>query len=78
MRRHEQLSLEQPYIKHSHAQELAKISQILSLHPAIAEGVGQDLVSGLACPHTGARGMQTQDLADLRQFLGVGLIARQA
>ena len=57
MRRHEQLSLEQPYIEHSHAQELAKISQILSLHPAIAEGVGQDLVSGLACPHTGARGM---------------------
>ena len=57
MRRHEQLSLEQPYIEHSHAQELAKISQILSLHPAIAERVGQDLVSGLACPHTGARGM---------------------
>ena len=57
MRRHEQLSLEQPYIEHSHARELAKISQILSLHPAIAERVGQDLVSGLACPHTGARGM---------------------
>ncbi len=57
MRRHEQLSLEQPYIEHSHARELAKISQILSLHPAIAEHVGQDLVSGLACPHTGARGM---------------------
>ena len=35
MRRHEQLSLEQPYIEHSHAQELAKISRILSLHPAI-------------------------------------------
>ena len=57
MRRHEQLSLEQPYIEHSHAEELAKISQILSLHPAIAEGVGQDLVCGLACPQTGARGM---------------------
>ena len=57
MRRHEQLSLEQPYIEHSHARELAKISQILSLHPDIAEFVGQDLVRGLACPQTGARGM---------------------
>ncbi|MFH1764130.1 MAG: ISNCY family transposase [Gemmatimonadota bacterium] len=57
MRRHEQLSLEQPYIEHSHAAELAKISQILSLHPDIAELVGQDLVRGLACPQTGARGM---------------------
>jgi IS5 family transposase len=57
MRRHEQLSLEQPYIEHSHSRELAKISQILSLHPAIAELVGQDLVRGLSCAHTGARGM---------------------
>jgi len=57
MRRHEQLSLDQPYIEHSHAAELAKISQILSLHPDIAELVGQDLVRGLACPQTGARGM---------------------
>ena len=30
MRRHEQLSLERPYIEHSHAAELAKISQIPS------------------------------------------------
>ena len=57
MRRHEQLLLERPYIEHSHARELAKISQILSLHPDIAELVGQDLVRGLACPQTGARGM---------------------
>jgi len=57
MRRHEQLSLEQPYIEHSHAAELATISQILSLHPGISELVGQDLVRGLACPQTGARGM---------------------
>lgn len=57
MRRHDQLSLEQPYIEHSHATELAKISQILSLHPAIADLVGQDLVRGLVCPQTGARGM---------------------
>jgi IS5 family transposase len=57
MRRHEQLSLERPYIKHSHAAELATISQILSLHPDIAELVGQDLVRGLSCPQTGAPGM---------------------
>ena len=57
MRRHEQLLLEQPYLEHSHATELATISQILSLHPDIAELVGQDLVQELACPHTGARGM---------------------
>jgi IS5 family transposase len=57
MRRHEQLSLEQPYIEHSHAAELATISQVLSLHPAIAELVEQDLVRGLTRPETGARGM---------------------
>ena len=57
MRRHEQLSLEQPYIEHSHAAELATISQVLSLHPDIARLVGQDLVRGLACPQTGAPGM---------------------
>ena len=57
MRRHDQLSLEQPYIEHSHATELGKISQILSLHPDIADLVGQDLVRGLVCPQTGARGM---------------------
>jgi IS5 family transposase len=57
MRRHEQLSLEQPYIEHSHATELATTSQVLSLHPAIAELVEQDLVRGLTRPETGARGM---------------------
>lgn len=57
MRRHEQLSLEQPYIEHSHAAELATISQVLSLHPAIAELIEQDLVRGLTRPETGARGM---------------------
>lgn len=67
MRRHEQLSLEQPYIEHSHAEELAAISQILSLHPDIAELVGQDLVRGLACPHTGARGMSGDQV--LRVFV---------
>ena len=57
MRRHDQLSLEQSYIEHSHATELAKISQILSLHPALADLVEKDLVRGLVCPRTGARGM---------------------
>jgi IS5 family transposase len=57
MRRHEQLSLEQPYIEHSHSKELATISQILSVHPAIAELVGQDLIRDVTFPHTGARGM---------------------
>ncbi len=57
MRRHEQLSLDQPYIDHGHAAELAAISEVLSLHPAMAQLVEQDLVRGLACPHTGAQGM---------------------
>ncbi|MEE8147949.1 MAG: ISNCY family transposase [Longimicrobiales bacterium] len=57
MRRHEQLSLERPYIEHNHAGELAKISQILTLHPDMAKLVEQDLVRGLKCPETGARGM---------------------
>ncbi|MDK1046435.1 MAG: hypothetical protein QGM45_12230 [Anaerolineales bacterium] len=57
MRRHEQLSLERSYIEHSHAVELAKISQILTLHPGMSELVEQDRVRGLKCPETGARGM---------------------
>jgi IS5 family transposase len=57
MRRHEQLSLEQPYIEHSHAAELATISQILAHHPDIAKLVEQDLVRGLKSPETGAPGM---------------------
>ena len=57
MRRHEQLSLDRPWIEHSHAAELAKISQILTLHPAMSELVEQDLVRGLKSPETGARGM---------------------
>lgn len=57
MRRHEQLSLDRPWIEHSHADELAEISQILTLHPDMAKVVEQDLVRGLKCPETGARGM---------------------
>ena len=57
MRRHEQLSLDRPWIEHSHAAELAKIGQILTLHPGMSELVEQDLVRGLKSPETGARGM---------------------
>jgi len=57
MRRHEQLSLDRPWIEHSHAAELAKMSQILDDHPRMAEFIEQDLVGGLKRPQTGARGM---------------------
>src|SRR5215217_154459 len=57
MRRHEQLSLTQPWIDHSHARELKAISRILDEEPGIAERVGQDLVHGVKNPATGARGM---------------------
>ena len=57
MRRHEQLSLDRPWIKHSHASELAKISEILSSHPDMAELIEQDLVRGVRHPERGARGM---------------------
>lgn len=57
MRRHEQLSLTQPWIGHSHARELEQISRILDEEAGIAERVGQDLVRGVKRPETGARGM---------------------
>ena len=57
MRRHEQLSLDRPWIEHSHAEELAKISQILDSHAGIAERIEQDLVRGVRRPERGARGM---------------------
>ena len=57
MRRHEQLSLDRPWIDHSHAAELAKMSQILDSHPGIAELIEQDLVRGVRHPERGARGM---------------------
>jgi len=62
MRRHEQLSLDRPWIEHSHATELAKMSQILTLHPGMAELVEQDLVRGLKRPQTGARGMSGEQV----------------
>jgi transposase, IS5 family len=57
MRRHEQLLLDRPWIEHSHADELAKMSQILDSHPGMAELIEQDLVRGVRHPDRGARGM---------------------
>ncbi len=57
MRRHEQLSLDRPWIEHSHAGELAKMSEILDSHPGMAQLIGQDLVLGVRHPERGARGM---------------------
>ena len=57
MRRHEQMSLDRPWIKHSHADELAKMSQILDSHGVMAELIEQDLVRGVSHPERGARGM---------------------
>ncbi|MCH7530701.1 MAG: transposase [Gemmatimonadetes bacterium] len=57
MRRHEQLSLDRPWIEHRHASELAKMSQILDSHPDMAELIEQDLVRGVCHPERGARGM---------------------
>ena len=57
MRRHEQLSLDRPWIEHSHAEELAKMSQILDHDPAMSELIEQDLVRGVRHPERGTRGM---------------------
>ena len=57
MRRHEQLSLDRPWIEHSHAEELGKVSQILDGHPGMAELIEQDLVRGVRHPEWGAQGM---------------------
>jgi transposase, IS5 family len=57
MRRHEQLSLDQPWIAHPHAKELEAISRLLDQTPAMAEAVGADLVRDLKNPESGAPGM---------------------
>jgi transposase, IS5 family len=57
MRRHEQLSLDQPWIAHPHAKELEAISRLLDENPAMAEAVAQDLVRDLKNPESGAPGM---------------------
>jgi len=57
MRRHEQLSLDQPWIAHPHAKELEAISRLLDENPAMAEAVAADLVRDLKHPGSGAPGM---------------------
>lgn len=57
MRRHEQLSLTQPWIDHSHARELEAISRMLDEEADMVRLIEQDLVQGVKSPHTGARGM---------------------
>ena len=57
MRRHEQLSLTQPWIDHSHARELEAISRMLDEEADMVRLIEQDLVQGVKNPHTGARGM---------------------
>lgn len=57
MRRHDQLSLDRPWIDHPHAREMETISRILDEEPGIAERVGQDLVRGVKNPQTGRAGM---------------------
>jgi transposase, IS5 family len=57
MRRHDQFSLNRPWIAHPHAKELEAISGILDANPAMAEAVSADLVRGVKNPETGSRGM---------------------
>lgn len=57
MRRHEQFTLEQPWIEHPHAKELEAISTILDRNPEMARSVDADLVRGVENAQTGARGM---------------------
>lgn len=57
MRRHDQFSLNQPWIAHPHARELQVISRVLDAHPGMAEAVAEDLVRGVKNPETGSRGM---------------------
>nr|MBA4158957.1 hypothetical protein [Gemmatimonadota bacterium] len=47
MRRHEQLSLDQPWISHPHVRELEAISRILDEHRQMAQPVEADLVRGV-------------------------------
>jgi IS5 family transposase len=57
MRRHDQLSLTQPWIDHSHARELEAISRMLDEEADMVGLIEQDLVQGVKHPQTGARGM---------------------
>ena len=75
MRRHEQLSLAQPWIVHPHARELEAISRILDAEGGMAERVGQDLVRGVKNPGTGRGGMsgdQVLRVLVVKQMNGFG------
>lgn len=75
MRRHEQLSLAQPWIAHPHARELEEISRILDAEGGMAERVGQDLVRGVKNPGTGRGGMsgdQVLRVLVVKQMNGFG------
>jgi IS5 family transposase len=75
MRRHEQLSLAQPWIVHPHARELEAISRILDAEGGMAERVGQDLVRGVRNPQTGRGGMngdQVLRVLVVKQMNGFG------
>lgn len=62
MRRHEQLSLTQPWIAHPHARELEAISRVLDEEGGMAERVGQDLLRGVKNPRTGRAGMSADQV----------------
>jgi len=62
MRRQDQLSLTRSPIEHTHAAELGKIGEIISSNPRIAHLITQDLLRGVAHPHTGARGLSGEQV----------------
>ncbi len=66
MRRHDQFSLNQPWIAHPHARELETISKILDANPGMAEAVGADLVRGVQNPGAGSRGMSGDQVLRVR------------
>ena len=73
MRRHDQLSLSQPWIAHPHARELEAISMVLDANPSMAETVAEDLIRGVKNPEVGARGMsgdQVLRILILKQMKG--------
>jgi transposase, IS5 family len=57
MRRHDQFSLNRPWIAHPHAKELEAISTILDANPVMARAVAEDLVRGVKNPGVGSPGM---------------------
>ena len=56
-----QLTLVEPLINHSHAEELLQMGEIIDESPRIAELIHGDLIYGLDNPETGRKGMMTAD-----------------